>query len=86
MADHELDIDERAMWTFAGLGILIAMVAFAAIGFVVLTISGSDIDMGPRLAASAFIGFWGGPVFGMAGAVGYHDVIHARRVRRRMAH
>lgn len=79
MSTDEHEMDERALWHFAARGILVAMVAFAAIGFLVMTISGSDIDMGPRIGASLFVGFWGGPVFGMAGAVGYYELVHARR-------
>jgi hypothetical protein len=80
--EHEHKIDEPTLWSYAGKGILIAMLVFAVLGFVVLSISAPDLDLVPKLGASAFIGFWGGPVFGMAGAVGVHDLIVARRANR----
>lgn len=82
MDDHGHEIDEPTLWSYAGKGILLAMLIFAVLGFTVLSISAPDLDMVPRLGVSVFIGFWGGPVFGMAGAVGVHDMVVAKRAKQ----
>ena len=79
---HDEEINEQALWKYAGWGILIAMVMFGAIGFAVLTVAGSDAPLLARLGTSVYIGFWGGPVFGMAGGVGYHDLVQSRRAAK----
>jgi hypothetical protein len=79
MSEHEEGLDEGALWKFAGIGIVIAIVLWAVLGFVVLAVSGAGLDLVPQLGASLFIGFWGGPVFGMAGAIGYYELVYAKR-------
>ena len=70
----DTEIDEAALWRFALWGILIALVAFAALGFAILSVA-SDAPMLARLGTSVYIGFWGGPVFGMVPPVGRLGVV-----------
>jgi len=78
--DHA--INEPALWTYAAWGVLIAMALFATVGFLMLSISASGVSVGARLGTSIYIGFWGGPVFGMAGAVGFQDLMRSRRAKQ----
>lgn len=67
---------EMLLWKRAGVAIVIAMVAFTLLGAGLMAVAVPGTALVNQLAIGLFVGFWSGPFFGTAAAVGYHE--HAK--------
>lgn len=69
---------EQLLWARVGRGVLLGMALFTLIGFAIATLGYPSMSLAGAVGIGLFVGFWSGPFFGSAGAVGYHELQVAR--------
>ncbi|MGI9606187.1 MAG: hypothetical protein ACR2P0_08615 [Acidimicrobiales bacterium] len=72
--NNQGDRNEKLLTRRAYHGIAYGMIALTFITFGMIEIGAPEMGFIETLGVSLFMGFWGGPVFGMAGAAAYHGI------------
>lgn len=75
-------MNEPLLWQRAGRAVVVSMLLFVAIGAGLMAIAVPDSSLAARIGIGLFVGFWSGPFFGTAAAVGYHELRTARDQRQ----